>query len=284
MDKKEALSEAYDRSAASYDDTAGGIYLRALWGLLPFVNVPSSPAILDVGCGTGINLLEAARVLGPCRKLVGVDLSPGMLDVARKKAAASGIAATFTVGDAEALEQPDATFDLVLCNSVYHWFPDRGRAIQEMARVLRPGGQLLLATLAAPGYEEWIGVVNSVWARLFGRACPAFPEMPTPGEVTAQLRASGMGIEHLKYQIAPAVVGDVPGFLSTMAVVAPVWLSDRPDGDTPKVMAATRAAMTKSSPAGFVCTQAGIECVARKGGVVPMPVGRPGGPPMRPGP
>lgn len=285
MDPKSALSEAYNRSAPAYDQTAGGIYLRALWSMLPYVNIAPFPAILDVGCGTGINLLEAARVLGPSRKLVGVDISPGMIKVARQKARTAGVVAAFMVGDAEALELPDGSFDLVICNSAFHWFPDRGRAIKEFARVLRPGGQLLLTTLAAPGYEEWIGVINGVWARLFGRACAAFPEMPTPAEVSGHLRGSGMGIEHFKYQIAPAVVGDPRGFLSTMAVIAPVWLEQAPDGDTARVLSATLAAIESGSPNGFVCTQAGVEVVARKGAAVPMPPGRgPTAPPQPPAP
>ncbi len=269
MDIKETLSGAYDGSAPKYDNTAGAIYLRALSLLLPFADKAPFPAILDVGCGTGINLLEMARVLGPCRKLVGIDLSPGMLAIARKKATIAGVSATFTVGDAESLEIPDGAFDIVVCNSAYHWFPDRPRAIRELSRVLRPGGQLLLATLAAPGYEEWIGVVNSVWARLFGRACAAFPEMPTPGELTSELCAAGFGIEHFKYQIAPALVTDVPGFLATLAVIAPVWLAGAPAGTAPRVLAETRRAITEGSPSGFMCTQAGIEVVARKGAPIP---------------
>jgi ubiquinone/menaquinone biosynthesis C-methylase UbiE len=283
MDPKEALSAAYDRSAPAYDETAGGIYLRALWSILPFANVAPQPCVLDVGCGTGINLLEMARVLGPCRKLVGVDLSSGMLSVARRKAIAAGVTATFLVGDAEALELPDGAFDLVVCNSAYHWFPDRARAVREWSRVLRPGGQLLLTTLAAPGYEEWIGVVHGVYGRLFGRACAALPEMPTPSEVSADLRAAGLSIEHFKYQMAPAVVPDPRGFLATMAVVAPVWLAEAPDGDAPRVMATALRAITEGSPHGFVCTQAGIEAVARKGAAKPLPV-RPGPPPAPPPP
>ncbi|MFT3765029.1 MAG: methyltransferase domain-containing protein [Minicystis sp.] len=283
MDTKEALSEAYDRSATAYDQTAGGIYLRALWSLLPYANVAPLPAILDIGCGTGINLLEMARVLGPCRKLVGVDLSPGMLSVARRKAVSAGLPAAFMIGDAEALELPDSSFDLVVCNSAYHWFPDRARAIKEMSRVLKPGGQLILTTLAAPGYEEWIGVVNSVWARLFGRACAAFPEMPTPAEVSAQIRGSGLSIEHFKYQIMPAVVNDPQGFLSTMAVVAPVWLAQAPDGDGQRVLQATLDAIKQIAPQGFVCTNAGIEVVARKGAAIPPSPTRMG-PPVPPAP
>jgi ubiquinone/menaquinone biosynthesis C-methylase UbiE len=263
------LSGGYDRSARAYDQTAGGIYLRALRGLLPYVNLAPSPSILDVGCGTAINLLEAARVLGPCGRLVGVDLSAGMLDVARAKAAAAGVQASFLVGDAEALELEDSAFDLVICNSAYHWFPDRARAVRELSRVLRPGGQLLLASIAEPGYEEWIGAVNGVWTDLFGLACPAFPPMPTAAELKAHVGASGLGIEHFKYQIAPARVGDVRGFLGAMAVIAPVWLCAAPEGAAPRVMDATYRTLS-ASPGGFTCTQAGLELVARKGAAIPF--------------
>jgi ubiquinone/menaquinone biosynthesis C-methylase UbiE len=263
-DNKKALGAAYDRSAAAYDEVAGGIYLRTLWSLLPHARVGPHPAILDVGCGTGINLLEAARTLGPCRALFGVDLSPGMLAAARRKAAAAGLRATFTEGDAESLGLPDASVDLVICNSAYHWFGDRARAVREMARVLRPGGQVLLATLAQPGFEEWMRVVEQVHQRLFGRPSVAFPEMPTPVEVLAHLRAAGLSVEHMIYKLAPAPVGDVAGFLRTMNVVAPVWAGPVPGPEATRIFAETQAAM--SAAGGFVCTQAGLEAAARKGG------------------
>src|ERR1700734_2022340 len=107
METRAALIEGYSRSAPMYDKTAGMTYLTALWKLLPRVRVGSSPAILDVGCGTGINLLEAARVLAPCSRLVGVDLAPGMVQEARRKATAAHVSATFMVGDAEHLELED---------------------------------------------------------------------------------------------------------------------------------------------------------------------------------
>lgn len=264
MDTKEALGDAYTRAAPAYDHTAGGIYLKALWTLMPFVEVTKQPAVLDVGCGTGINLLEIARALGPCRSLVGVDLSPGMLEIARRKAAAAGLEATFSVGDAESLELPDASFDLVVCNSVYHWFPDRARAISELARVLRPGGQLLLATLAFPGYEEWIELVDAAWKKLYGRTSEALPDMPTPFELTILLRASGLELDHFKYQIGPSLIRDVRGFLTTMAVIAPVWFAGAPDGDGARVMAELTRTIETRWPGGFTCTQAGIEVVARK--------------------
>jgi ubiquinone/menaquinone biosynthesis C-methylase UbiE len=261
-DIKKALGEAYDRSAAAYDQVAGSIYLRTLWSLLPHVRLGPNPSILDVGCGTGINLLEAARTLAPCQSLTGVDLSPGMLAAARRKAAAAGVKATFAVGDAEALPLADGSVDLVICNSAYHWFPDRSRAVQEMARVLRPGGQVLLATLAQPGYEEWMRVVDEVHRRVFGKPSGTFPEMPTPVEVLAQLRGAGLAVEHMIYKVTPAPVTDVAAFLETMNVVAPVWTGAPQGPAAARIRAETQTAMRAAR--SFVCTQAGLEAVARK--------------------
>jgi ubiquinone/menaquinone biosynthesis C-methylase UbiE len=128
MERIASLADGYSRSAPMYDQTAGMQYLGALWKLLQRVRIAPSPSILDLGCGTGINLLEAARALAPCRRLVGVDLAPGMIEEARRKAGVAGVPATFVVGDAERLDLEDASFDLVVCNSVYHWVPDRARA------------------------------------------------------------------------------------------------------------------------------------------------------------
>jgi ubiquinone/menaquinone biosynthesis C-methylase UbiE len=264
MERRAALIDGYSRSAPIYDQTAGMTYLSALWKLLPRVKVSPLPSILDVGCGTGINLLEAARVLGPCKRLQGVDLAPGMVEEARRKASAMSVPATFVVGDAEHLPVEDESVDLVICNSVYHWFPDRGRAISELARVLRPGGQVLVNCVAAPGFQEWIQVVDDVWLRLFGQARAWLLPLPTPGELMGHLRAAGLAMEHLEYEVDPAPVTDVPAFLRTMTVVAPTWLAGVPQGGGRAMMTAMTEALTKSSGGGFVVTSAGVATVSRK--------------------
>jgi hypothetical protein len=66
------------------------------------------------------------------------------------------------------------------------------------------------------------------------------------------------------YKLAPAPVGDVAGFLRTMNVVAPVWAGPVPGPEATRIFAETQAAM--SAAGGFVCTQAGLEAAARKGG------------------
>lgn len=99
--------------------------------------------VIDVGCGAGIDSLIAARMVGPAGDVLGVDMTPAMLDKARRGAAAAGLAnARFHQGLAESLPVPDGWADVVISNGVLNLFPDKFTALQEMARALKPGGRL----------------------------------------------------------------------------------------------------------------------------------------------
>jgi ubiquinone/menaquinone biosynthesis C-methylase UbiE len=263
MDTRASLIEGYNRSAPTYDETAGMIYLGVLRKFLPRLRVVPSPAILDLGCGTGINLLEAARVLGPCAQLHGVDLAPGMIVEARRKASGAGVSATFEVGDAEHLALPDASFDLVICNGVYHWFPHRSQAIAEISRVLRPNGQALVICVAEPGFHEWVRVVDMVRSRLLKEQRPWLPALPTPAELMANLRAANLTLEHLEYEVDPLMVPDAHAFLRIMTVIAPTWLAGVPSDGADAVMTAVSEGLSGSGNP-FVITGAGLVCVSRK--------------------
>jgi ubiquinone/menaquinone biosynthesis C-methylase UbiE len=97
--------------------------------------------VLDVGCGTGFLALQLAE-LG--HTVTGVDLSEEMLDVARQKAAARGVAALFRLKDAEVVDGPPASFDLVIARHVIWTLPDPPAALRSWWRVVRPGGRLAL--------------------------------------------------------------------------------------------------------------------------------------------
>jgi ubiquinone/menaquinone biosynthesis C-methylase UbiE len=264
METRAALVDGYSRSAPTYDQTAGMTYVMALRRLLPRVRVAPAPAVLDLGCGTGINLLEAACALGPCSRLHGVDLAPGMIHEARRKTAAAGLPATFEVGDGEDLAVEDASFDLVICNSVYHWFVDRSRAVAEMSRVLRPGGQVLINCVADPGFHEWVRVVNEVRERLFHEQGSWLPALPTPAELMAHVRAAGLILEHLEYEVDSVPLWDVHGFVRTMTVVAPTWLAGVPAGGARAVTTAVTEALSGDAAGPFVVTAAGMASVSRK--------------------
>jgi len=96
--------------------------------------------VLDIACGTGIVARHAASILGPQGSIVGIDLNSKMLDLARENAPTSGAPMEWTEGDATSLPCPDADFDVVLCQQGLQFFPNKIGALQEMHRVLKPGG------------------------------------------------------------------------------------------------------------------------------------------------
>jgi arsenite methyltransferase len=104
--------------------------------------------VVDVGSGGGIDSLVAARMVGPTGKVVGVDMTPAMLQRARMAAAGSGIDhVEFREGYMEELPVPDAWADVVISNGVLNLTPDKQKTVGEMFRVLRPGGRLQIADI-----------------------------------------------------------------------------------------------------------------------------------------
>lgn len=96
---------------------------------------------LEVAIGTGLNLPHYPAEVA----LTGIELSPAMLDIAQQRAGEFDRAVDLRIGDAEALDLPDSAFDTVVCTFSLCAIPDHRAALDEMIRVLRPGGRLLLA-------------------------------------------------------------------------------------------------------------------------------------------
>jgi len=104
--------------------------------------------VVDVGCGAGIDSLIAAKMVGPTGSVVGVDMTPAMLNKARQSGQEAGLDnAEFRQGFGEALPVPNGWADVVLSNGVLNLFPDKAVALSEMVRVLKPGGRLQLADI-----------------------------------------------------------------------------------------------------------------------------------------
>jgi arsenite methyltransferase len=104
--------------------------------------------ILDIGCGAGTDLLLGARAVGPRGRAIGVDMTAGMRDRARRGAEALGLAQVdVRAGDATALPVESASMDVVISNGVLNLVPDKPQAISEIARVLKPGGRVQIADI-----------------------------------------------------------------------------------------------------------------------------------------
>lgn len=101
--------------------------------------------VLDAACGTGIVARRAAGSVGPQGRVVGLDLNPAMLEVARAAAAREGLAIEWHQGRVEALPFADGEFDLVVCQHGLQFVPDAAGAVAEMRRVLRAGGRLVIS-------------------------------------------------------------------------------------------------------------------------------------------
>jgi len=111
-------------------------------------NIPSGATVLDVGCGAGMDLLLAARRVGPSGRAVGVDMTPEQLERARSGAEACGLRhVELRLGDATALPVDDESVDVVISNGVLNLVPDKAAAFGEIWRVLRPGGHVQIADI-----------------------------------------------------------------------------------------------------------------------------------------
>ncbi len=120
--------------------------------VIELANVNPGDRVLDVGCGTGSLTLTAQSYVGPNGKVFGIDASPEMIEVAKKKASHSRLPVVFEVGLIEQLDFPDATFDLVISRLAMHHLPDdlKRRGLKEILRVLKPGRCLLIADFNPP--------------------------------------------------------------------------------------------------------------------------------------
>lgn len=133
------ISESFDARAARYDEST--MHRSVAAATAGFVDVADARVIVDVATGTGL-VLRALESRAAGRELIGVDISPGMLDVARAQLPG----ATWIEAEASGIPLLSDSVDLLTCVTALHIIPAVGEAAAEWHRVLRPGGRLVTAT------------------------------------------------------------------------------------------------------------------------------------------
>jgi ubiquinone/menaquinone biosynthesis C-methylase UbiE len=150
MTKAERWNRYWDRKSATYDAEMG-VWDRRLFGdSREWACGQATGEVLEVAVGTGLNLASYPAEV----TLTGLDLSSGMLELARSRARDLGRAVTLQEGSAHELPFAEASFDTVVCTFGLCAIPDPAAAVGEMTRVLRPGGRLILVDHVAS--SSWV--------------------------------------------------------------------------------------------------------------------------------
>ena len=178
----------YAKAAAQYDEKWAFYVEATTRETLRRMPMTPTARVLDVGCGTG-ELLRRLRARYPGARLAGLDPVPEMLDVARDKLSGTE---DLRIGYADSLPWASGSFDMVVSCNMFHYIAHPKTALREMARVIRPGGALVLTDWCDD--YLWCRLCN-LYLRLTNRA---FYKTYRQAECLALLR--GMGFTEIRFE------------------------------------------------------------------------------------
>ncbi len=131
---------------------------------LAFAGVESGQVVLDIGSGAGIDCLIAAEKVGPTGRIIGLDITPEMIERGRRNAQEAGVTnVEFRLGDAEKMPVDDASVDWVISNCVINLSPDKPAVFREISRALKPGGRISISDIVAEDLPASIRESRDAW-------------------------------------------------------------------------------------------------------------------------
>lgn len=140
---------------------------------LMYADICEGDIVLDLGSGAGIDVLLAAQLVGESGRAIGVDMTPEMIEKARKNAEeAAAKSVEFRLGEIESMPVEDGSVDWIISNCVINLAPDKDLVFQEAYRVLKPGGKLLVSDIVANHLPKWLRSTISNWANCISGALP----------------------------------------------------------------------------------------------------------------
>jgi ubiquinone/menaquinone biosynthesis C-methylase UbiE len=238
----EAMAPGWERWRERIDETTASVREWLIEALAP----RPGDTVLELAAGPGDTGFAAAELLGEGGRLVSTDLTPSMVEVARRRAAELGLRnVEHRVMDAERIELEDDSVDGVLCKFGYMLMPDQQAACAETRRVLRPGGHVALAVWRSSELNPWISVAGRL---LVERDLVPPPERGAPGifalaseeRLRGLFEGSGFSVERMEDVPVRFVYDGLGAYVSrareTGGVFARVW-AEAPEEERAEISA-----------------------------------------------
>jgi ubiquinone/menaquinone biosynthesis C-methylase UbiE len=235
-----SIPENYDRylGPVLFDPYATDLVAR--------LSLPESAAVLELACGTGIVTRRLRDRLGPTARLVATDLNEAMLGYAARKFGPEE-AVEWKQADATELPFSDQSFDAVVCQFGLMFFPDKGKAVRETFRVLKPGGIFIFSVWDAIEHNDLPHIAHSIISKFFEDNPPDFYDVPfsfhDPETIRSLVSAAGFKEIELSLLPLPAIAPDAQdaakGLVHGNPVIAAI--KERNESSAPEIEAAIAA-------------------------------------------